>query len=72
MLPRLLQPLQTTPLTSVGKYEARHGLVTHNMNYIPSSPSLAWGGMADGLPRKWSVQGLSLGTDWVLSSMPSV
>lgn len=37
MLPRLLQPLQTTPLTSVGKYEARHGLVTHNMKYTPSS-----------------------------------
>lgn len=38
MLPRLLQPFQTTPLTSVGKNEARHGLVTHNMKYIPSSP----------------------------------
>lgn len=37
MLPRLLQPIQTTPLTSVGKYEARHGLVTQNMKYIPSS-----------------------------------
>lgn len=37
MLPRLLQRLQTTPLTSVGKYEVCHGLVTQNMKHIPSS-----------------------------------
>lgn len=75
MLPRLLQPLQTTPLTSVGKYEAHNapwfGDTEHE---IPPelSPSPAWSGMADGFPRKCRVQGLSLGLSWVLLSRLSM
>jgi hypothetical protein len=63
-----LQPLQTTPLTSVGKYETRHGLVTHSTKYIPGwLPALPGPGRLmdyEGLFQKrkeeWGVQGPGL------------
>lgn len=71
MLPRLLQPLQTTPLTSVGNYEARHGLVTQNMRYIPSSLLARLGvGRLMGFPGSAESR-VSLGTYRALPSRPS-